>query len=127
MNKLAIIASLATALAVQSTAYAGGSATTTVRIDTTGYAYGAINATQVSADGVQYIGCQIASDAVSSAYVSCFASDVAGNQAYCYDSNPSAATLSNLSAVSGSSYVSFKADSSGRCLFIAVYNVSTYF
>jgi hypothetical protein len=127
MNKFAIIASLTAALWLQSAAYAGHSETDPVTIDSDGYAYGAIKATLEGYGGVQYIGCQIASDTVRSAYVSCFASDPAGKQAYCYDSTPSAATLSNLSAVSGSSSVGFKADSSGRCQFIAVYNASTYF
>ena len=127
MNKLAIIASLAAAVSLQSAAFAGYSQTDPVVINSNGYAYGAIKATLYSNNAVEYIGCQIASDTVRSAYVSCFASDAAGKQSYCYDSTPSAATLSNLSAVSGSSYVSFQPDSSGRCQFITVYNVSTYF
>jgi hypothetical protein len=127
MNKLAILVSVAAALSLGTATYAGNSDSSTVNIDSSGYAYGAINATLESADAVQYIGCQIGSDTTTSAYVSCFASDVTGRQEYCYDSNPSAATLSNLSAVSGSSVVGFQPDSTGRCSFIAVYNVSIYF
>jgi hypothetical protein len=127
MNKLAIIASLAAAVALQPAAYAGYSETDPVIIESTGYAHGAIKATLYSNNAVEYIGCQIASDTVSTAFVSCSARDAAGKQVYCYDSTPSAATLSNLSAVKGSSYVGFQADASGRCRFIAVYNFSTYF
>jgi hypothetical protein len=129
MNKFAIGLSLAAGLVLQSTVQAGQSVTATVGVYSSSdgaTASGAVSAARQSADNVQSIGCDIASDGVSSSFISCFASDVAGKEAYCSISSPSAAALSALSSVNASSVIYFQANSSGVCTYLSIDDDSVY-
>jgi hypothetical protein len=128
MNKFAIVATLAAGLAAQTAAYAGYSYPSTVGVYYAsgggGTASGAIRPTRYSSDGTQYIGCAMASDAVSSAYVSCSALNSAGSYLYCYTSTPSTAALNALSSVNDTSFIYFQVSSSGQCTYLSISNGS---
>jgi len=127
MNKLAIVATLAAALAAQSAAYAGYSYPYVVSVYNSsggGSASGAIRAARYSSDSTQYIGCTMATDAVSSAYVSCFARSSSSAYLYCYTNTPSTAALNALSSVNDTSYVYFQVDSTGKCTYLSITNES---
>lgn len=128
MNKFAIVATLAAGLAAQSAAYAGYSYPSTVAVYNSssggGTASGAMRPTRYSSDSTQYIGCGIASDAVSSTYVSCYARNSAGSYLYCYTSTPSTAALHALSSVNDTSFIYFQVNSAGQCTYLSIGNQS---
>jgi hypothetical protein len=128
MNKFAIVATLAAGLVATSAAYAGYSYPSVVSVYSSssgGSASGALRAARYSSDSTQYIGCSMASDAVSSAYVSCYARSSAGSYLYCYTSTPSTAALNALSAVNDTSFVYFQSNSAGKCTYLSIGNQST--
>jgi hypothetical protein len=129
MYKFAIIASLAASLALPAArAGQGAFATVSVYSSSTGVsAYGSIADARISADNVQYIGCGILTNEDGSSIIQCYASDTAGNGAYCDASDPSQAALAAVSSVNGVSAVYFTADSSGHCTYLSVSNASYYF
>jgi hypothetical protein len=128
MNKFAIVASLAAGLILQAAAQAGQVIVSPVIVSSGAdgvVASGALGATRQSADTSQEIGCDIASDAVSSAFISCFAIDAVGNQAYCSVLSPSQAALNALSSMNSSSFIYFTANTTGTCTYLSVSNGST--
>jgi hypothetical protein len=128
MNKFAIVATLAAGLAAQTAAYAGYSYPSTVGVYNAsgggGTASGAVRPARYSSDSTQYITCGIASDAVSSAYVSCSARDSAGASLYCYTSTPSTVALNALSSVNDTSFIYFQVNSAGNCTYLSISNGS---
>jgi hypothetical protein len=129
MKNFAIVLSLAAGLALQSAAQAGQSVVATVSVYSSSdgmSASGALSAARQSGDSVQSIGCDIASDAVSSSFISCYASDASGNSAYCYVLSPSATALSALSSVNTSSVIYFSENTSSICTYISIDNNSIY-
>lgn len=127
MNKFAIVATLAVGLAAQTAAYAGYSYPSLVSVYTYsggGSASGAVRPARYSSDATQYISCAMASDAVSSAYVSCSARNSAGSYLYCYTSTPSTAALNTLSSVNDTSFIYFQVNSAGKCTYLSISNGS---
>lgn len=88
----------------------------------TGYAVGGVNAARHSSDGTQYIYCT--STLGSSPYMSCSASDSAGNLGSCFsfDSN----FINAVPGINSASYVHFEWDSSGTCIFVFINHGSQF-
>jgi hypothetical protein len=129
MNKFAIVASLAAGLILHSAAQAGQVIVSPVIVSSSDdgiVASGSVSATRLSEDNSQSIGCDIASDGVGSAFISCAATDAVGNQAFCSLLNPSPAALSALSSLNSSSFIYFTANTTGTCTYLSVNNASTY-
>jgi len=130
MNKLAIVTALITSLTATVGAYAGAPPLRNpVNIFTangSSLASGTFDAARHSSDSVQYIGCSMATDTVSSEYVSCFARNSSGATAYCYSSSPTLATIEALAGVNRTSYIFFKLNTTtGKCTEITINDQST--
>jgi hypothetical protein len=130
MKKIAIVTSLAAALALQSAAFAGPHYNSFVSISkgsTSSSAYGALqSARYYSTDSSQYIGCTSAADLVSSIYISCSAVDSHGNYLYCYSNNADGQARQAVASVNSTSSVYFLMNNStGKCTYISIGNYSS--
>lgn len=117
MKTRMIIAALAVA-ATSTTAAAGYVMTTPVTAASGSYAYGSMRDARDSASANEYIGCDVGTPAVGSAYVSCYAYTASGVFAYCYsyDANMVEAGRS----VDDQSYIYFTANADSTCSNITV-------
>ena len=129
MKKLPIIAAAVAALALQSAAHAGlhlnGAPIFVSKSASGGTASGALSgARYYTGTSGEFIGCGSASDLVSSIYVSCSARDANGNLLTCFSTTADGQARQAVSSVNSSSFISFSANTQGRCTNISVNNTS---
>jgi hypothetical protein len=123
MKKLPIIAALAAGLLLQSGAFAGvNSAQTTVAGSS--YGYGAFHDARFNSGSTEAVSCYIGAyvttytSTVTSNYISCSATNTAGQNYYCYVYNPPATWVTMVSGMNESSWIYFYGDSAHHCLGI---------
>lgn len=91
-----------------------------VQPDGSGQAEGSVSAARFSGDDTQFIACSVrafATGATSAeSIVWCRATDAQGAQAYCYTENP--ALAAGLYATNAFSYVLFRWNAAGECIYM---------
>ena len=131
MRKLKIAAAMAVGLLSQTPSFAGAYYGTTVVVGSI-YGYGSLVAARDSGDSKQAIGCYIGAyvtnvtDTVANNYLSCSATDAAGNSYYCYDYTPPDTWIKMVAALNSTSWIYFYGDSSHHCQGLNTQQGSAY-
>src|SRR5262245_28270423 len=105
MKKFTCALVLAGALALQSVAFAGATATFNVTVYPGQAAYGGLKSARNAANANEWIGCSaFGASGATATYVSCAAVDAAGNYFGCSTYNPAPALVQAALGISATSY-----------------------
>jgi hypothetical protein len=131
MRRLPIIAAAVAAIAVHSATYAGlhydGPVGVYRAAGGGGSAYGSMSTARYSTgDAIQFIGCASGNDTASLSFIACYAADANNNSAYCYSSTADNTVREAVTSINSSSFVIFDFDSTGKCTYVGVSNLSYY-